>query len=191
MTHEKPGRPRLVLLALVVVFAAPFVGAWLVYNFTGIGRDEAPGSYGQLLVPPVPVADRPLHDPAGVGDQRLHGKWSLVTFLPANCGRPCTETLATLRQVRVALGGDAARLQLVAVTGSGELPSGIPERLRRSLLLLDEIAADELRQAGQAGEGGLLLIDPLGNLMMRYPPASAGEGILGDLKRLLRYSRIG
>ena len=40
-------------------------------------------------------------------------------------------------------------------------------------------------------ERRLYLVDPLGNLMMSYPADAEPGGIIKDLKRLLRYSRIG
>jgi len=35
------------------------------------------------------------------------------------------------------------------------------------------------------------LVDPLGNLMMRYPPDADAARIRRDMTRLLKYSRIG
>jgi cytochrome oxidase Cu insertion factor (SCO1/SenC/PrrC family) len=35
------------------------------------------------------------------------------------------------------------------------------------------------------------IIDPLGNLMMYYPPDADPSGMLKDLKKLLKYSKIG
>ena len=37
----------------------------------------------------------------------------------------------------------------------------------------------------------LYIIDPLGNLMMSYPPDINPRGIMKDLKKLLKFSRIG
>jgi hypothetical protein len=37
----------------------------------------------------------------------------------------------------------------------------------------------------------LLLVDPLGNIMMRYPEGIPGGDVLDDLKHLLKISRIG
>ena len=35
------------------------------------------------------------------------------------------------------------------------------------------------------------IIDPLGNLMMYYPPVADPSGMLKDLRKLLKYSKIG
>ena len=47
-----------------------------------------------------------------------------------------------------------------------------------------------------AGENGnpadhIYLIDPLGNLMMRFPRDADPSRMIKDLQRLLKYSRIG
>ena len=42
--------------------------------------------------------------------------------------------------------------------------------------------------AGQ--EGHIWLIDPLGNVMLRYPPQADPVGIKKDLVRLLKVSRL-
>ena len=42
------------------------------------------------------------------------------------------------------------------------------------------------------GEGQFTLVDPLGNLMMRFPVENDDpKGMLEDIKKLLRLSRIG
>ena len=41
------------------------------------------------------------------------------------------------------------------------------------------------------GAGYIYIVDPLGNLMMRHAPAGAPKGLLEDLKKLLKLSRIG
>jgi len=46
--------------------------------------------------------------------------------------------------------------------------------------------------AGQPAEQqGIYLVDPLGNVMMRYPPGANPSGMLKDLTRLLKYSWVG
>jgi len=37
----------------------------------------------------------------------------------------------------------------------------------------------------------IYLVDPLGNLMLRFPPDPDPSRMIKDLERLLRYSRIG
>jgi hypothetical protein len=59
------------------------------------------------------------------------------------------------------------------------------ENGRRLLQALPRYASDPVN-AGRS-----YIVDPLGNLMMSYPPDADPRGILKDLKRLLRLSHIG
>jgi len=43
----------------------------------------------------------------------------------------------------------------------------------------------------ELAEGTVLLVDPLGNLMMRFGPEVEPKGILEDLEKLLKLSRVG
>jgi len=40
-------------------------------------------------------------------------------------------------------------------------------------------------------QNAIYLVDPLGNLMMRFPPDLEPKSLLKDLKHLLKVSRIG
>jgi len=60
------------------------------------------------------------------------------------------------------------------------------------------VADAEIRNAflqafveAEQGSGWIYLVDPLGNLLMRYPTTVKPGGMLKDLKRLLRLSKIG
>jgi len=44
---------------------------------------------------------------------------------------------------------------------------------------------------GARAEDAIYLVDPLGNLMMRWPKDPDPKKISSDLKKLLKYSRIG
>ncbi|MEZ5600135.1 MAG: hypothetical protein R3F36_03615 [Candidatus Competibacteraceae bacterium] len=60
--------------------------------------------------------------------------------------------------------------------------------------LADAKTRNSLPEAfGQPGPSGdwVYLLDPLGNLLMRYPVTVNPSGILKDLRRLLRLSEIG
>ena len=41
------------------------------------------------------------------------------------------------------------------------------------------------------GADSVWLVDPLGNMILRYPPGYEPRGLLKDIKRLLKLSKIG
>jgi hypothetical protein len=194
MTPAKPankGRQRLILLAIVLIFSIPFTASWVIYNFTDIGKGDAKGSYGQLILPPVLLPDVYLSPPLATGDaQKLYGRWHLLYITANECGPPCRKRLHEMQELRISLGKDTGRVQLLLGSTSAGSENGLSDFLeiysgKRILLFRHPVALYPFEQ------DELYLIDPLGNLMMRYSSGSSVEGILQDLKRLLRYSRIG
>lgn len=206
MTNEnisKKTRTRLVLGFLLLIFAAPFGAAWLIYNFTDMGKGEQGSNFGELVKPPVSIPDLSLTDlVTGEKIIRLHGKWSVVYSMGKECALDCKHSLDMMLNLKFAFEKDTGRIQsMVAVPDVAvlvELKKYLAQQKSPHLLLLP----DPGRTAGETPESipvhsGLLgpdkiyIIDPLGNLMMSYDATSMPEGIISDLKRLLRYSRIG
>lgn len=193
MRPEKPHsrtQQRLVISAIALIFFLPIAASWWIFNFTDIGKGDA-DSYGMLIEPPVPLTDRSLG--SSTASATLHGKWSLVYVPSGECSQTCRARTDELTALRLSLDRDAARVQILL--GSPE--AGQTVRLQKFLatytppgLLLYDYSADPV--AGRNLEtGNVYLIDPLGNLIMKYTLAGTAEGIIRDLKRLLRYSRIG
>ena len=197
-------RPRAILILLFAVFALPPLLSWFLFNYTDMGRESDTGGHGTLVVPPRPVPDWPLVDMAhkSEAERRMHGKWTLVYLLNGECREFCLGNLYKMRQLRLATGKYAQRVQRVvlvvdndrrALTNEqlleypGQLVS-FPENMDRGSL-------ETLFKLGTYDrpfiQDRLYLIDPLGNLMMSYAAQTAPNGIIKDLTRLLKYSRIG
>jgi len=167
-------RPSFKVAAVFAVCAAPIVLAWLAYEFRwGAG---AAGNYGELL-PPQPVAG-PLAP--------LRGKWVLVTADPASCDAACEKKLYVVRQVRLAQGKEAHRIERLWLVTDGGRP-------RPELLAAVEgthvAPASDIRLPGARDH--IYLVDPLGNLMMRFPADPDPQRFIKDLERLLKYSSFG
>ena len=158
--------------------AAPVVLGTLSYVFGwGVGK---PASYGELIAP------QPLSGPPF---RQLRGKWVLVSFDSAACGARCEKKLYTMRQVRRAQGAQMGSVERLWVLTDSAAP-------RRELLQAIEgtRTAQHDRSAAQfpgKAEEHIYLIDPLGNLMMRFPPDPDPSRMIRDLERLLKYSGIG
>jgi hypothetical protein len=171
-------KPRTTLLLIALACAAPVILATLVYYF-----GWAPGgssNYGELI-PPRPIPGAPL--------EKLRGKWVLVTFDAAACDSYCEQKLYFMRQTRRAQGKEQVRIERLWLLTDGGRPR--PELL--AALEDAHIApADGLPQAfpGNAVDH-IYLVDPLGNLMLRFPRDPDPKRIIKDLSRLLKYSRIG
>lgn len=195
------GRNRLVLLLLFLVFLVPVLGAWLLH-WAGAG----PGTVvrGTLVEPPRPLGLPPLQAPDGapLPADLLSGRWTLLFVGDGACDAPCIEALASLRQIRLAVGEDMRRVQRLWLPEVPPGPEAMAGILREHPGLLVGLSGDGVREdfvrqlpapAGGAGPPGrVYIVDPLGNVVVAYP-ATGGQpkDILKDLQRLLKVSRIG
>jgi hypothetical protein len=167
--------PRIKLGLLFLVCAAPFALGWLAYEF-GWGVAGGGGNYGELLAP------RPVAGPLAP----LKGKWVLVTFDFAACGSACEKKLYIVRQIRKAQGKDAERIERLWIITDGATPR--PELL--AAIEGSHTATGKLDFPGERAEH-IYLVDPLGNLMMRFPKDPDPAKMIKDLQRLLKYSGFG
>jgi hypothetical protein len=167
------------LFAILLVCAAPIVLGTLAYVLRW--TQGATGNYGELIAPQT-LALPPF--------DRLRGKWILVTLDRAACDAACERKLYYMRQVRKAQGKDQDRVERLWLVTDAGTP-------RSELLAAFEGTHIERADASLAklfpGEGKqhIYVVDPLGNLMLRFPVQPDPSKMLKDMQRLLKYSRIG
>ena len=181
--------PRARLVGLGALFAAPIVASLVAYFWLR----PAPGaSYGELLLPPAAItAQRFEGSGAPFEFAGLAGKWILVASDSSACAPACAAKLATLRQVRLALGRNAARVERVFVVDDARAPAtGALQGFEGPLLAITPAGARLPPGAGNDREH-IYLVDPHGNVMMRWRAGSDPRRMLGDLQRLLKASQIG
>lgn len=173
----KRGRMKLALLGLffVIPFAASTVVWWL---------DLAPGAagnYGTLLTP------RQVALPSG----DLKGKWVLVQFDGGACDAACERKLYFMRQVRRAQGKEMQRVaRLWLLTDAAQPGSALLAAIEGTVVAPGGAAAEAF-PAERSVKDHLYLIDPLGNLMMRFPRDPEPSRVIKDLKHLLKVSGFG
>ncbi len=196
-------RQRLILTALILVFSMPFAAAWFLYNFSDVGKRDKGGNYGELLVSTVSMPDTRLLDPlTGEYNHSLRGKWNLIYMMAGDCALECRRSLDMMPGLKNALVKDSGRLQIIVSTSDSVFEKNLREYLAtysgdRILLLPYSDNAGIPGQVppsakpGDLERGKFYIIDPLGNLILSYSANTNPEGIISDLKRLLRYSRIG
>jgi len=166
--------PRVKVALLLAVCAAPFVLGWLAYEYRWLSGQA--GNYGELIAP------RPVAGPLAP----LKGKWVLVTFDAAACAAVCERKLYIVRQVRRALGKDMDRIERLWVLTDRGKPR--PELI--AALDGSQVASAQLDFPGER-TAYIYLVDPLGNLMMRFPGEADPSKMIKDLQRLLKYSSFG
>jgi hypothetical protein len=149
--------------------------------------------------------DHPRLGLANLGDFR--GRWLLVRVGPAACGEDCQKQLWLMRQLRLTTGRERDRVErLWLVTEPvSPTPQSLADFEGTWVLSVSPTDTDRWprenpgesasRMSGATGapsaDTHLWLVDPLGNLMMRFPSDPDPAKMKKDLLKLLKASRVG
>ena len=182
---------RTKFLLLLGVFALPVAAAYLAYFGW---RPDTHGNYGELL-PPAPLTATAGRTNAGQAydlDQ-LKGRWIMVHVGPAACDARCANLLYLMRQTRIAQGKEQSRIARLWVVDDGGAPTARVLERHEDLVVWRPASPDFSAQFSAAGGRGahIYLVDPLGNLMLRFPADPDAKKIMKDLKLLLKASQVG
>ena len=195
-TREGPRNTsgRWKMIAVLLVCAAPVIASYFTYY---VIRPEGRRNYGELLDPqrPLPAVRTSTLDGKPGELTSLRGQWLLMSVAPGACDSACQQRLYFQRQLREALGREKERIDRVwLITDEAAVDNRLGPALAAATVL--RVSADALRpwlvpSPGQRLEDHIYLVDPLGNLMMRFPAAMDAAGASKakrDLDRLLRAS---
>ena len=195
----KSGRGRGPFLLLGVLFFAPLIAAMLLYFVLPQWQPQGKTNYGDLVAPAKPLPMLQFTDEAGVARDTsvLRGRWSFVYLAGSRCDEACVAKIIQIRQVRTLLNEKRARVQRIYLAPDAAALAAVRQQFGTEQPDLIYLA-----EAGVAGQRGvdffkpidaqaLYLVDPHGNWMMVYPSAAAYQGILKDIKLLLKLSQIG
>jgi len=184
---------------LAVVFLLPYIGAF-TYYFAG---DRLPAmqtsNRGELIVPvrSLGALEFDLYQGTSANINDYEGKWLVLSIAGAECGEDCLHNLYMMRQVRKALSKDRFRVKRAMLfSGAAEsLQDIIVEYEGTDVWLGPQVNVKKLLAIvdpeNQGVDGRLYIIDPLGNVMMRYQPQNDPKDLLKDLKRLMKVSKAG
>jgi cytochrome oxidase Cu insertion factor (SCO1/SenC/PrrC family) len=188
-----PGHPRRTLLLLVLLFFAPLALAFLMYYGSG-WRPAGRTNHGELIEPPRTLPEVSLSRSDGApAASVLRARWSLVYVGAGDCAAACRRTLYYMQQTHLALGNAMPRVQRVFLATRPCCDISL-RRQYPDLITLDAsapAAAALLAQFPPERDSGIFIVDPRGNLMMRYDANQDPKGLREDLKKLLDLSHIG
>jgi hypothetical protein len=188
---NRPAAPargkRPLLVVMLILFAAPLAAAfWLYYGSSW--RPSVRTNHGELIEPAVALGES--------APVALTGKWSLVVIGTgeSGCDAECRSALAYARQTWLSLAQLSPRVRRILLAGSGCCDSAYLLREHAGLVAVPAAgpeAAPLLRAFPEPHHGEIFIVDPLGNLMMRYDVRQDPKGLRLDLKKLLELSHIG
>lgn len=184
-----------VVLVLFVCLAPVLVAVALYLNPSWVPEEST--NYGTLLEPqrPVPPSGQlALTDLAGqardLRDER--GQWLLLTVDGAACPESCARKLFMMRQNHASTGKNVVRIERVwLITDDAPVPEVVQDAYRGTLMLRAD--PDQVRRftGSEHPENHIWIIDPLNNLMMRFPEDPDPIQMRRDLGRLLFASQVG
>lgn len=183
------------LYLIVGTFVFVIVSSTLLYMAADRGMLDMPSllgtsNRGDLLEPPVRIEALGLRHPDGrpFDFASEDGAWTLLVPATGVCEGECGQNLYLTRQVRTALGRDAAEVKRLVVALGAPQPAlaELVEREHPGVPLLTAAPAD-FDQIDVAGNR-YFLVDPYGWVMMAYTPAHDGKELMADLKFLLKYA---
>jgi len=185
MSEIQQKKSRRNLLLVLGAFVLPIVLAklaltqnWLDYGVT---------NKGSLVANELTLKD------LGVSHTELDQMWLILYALPEHCDEHCEQTLLSVNNTFVALGREMPRVRNVALYH--ELPSEqqLSQLNKAQWSLLPSTVNHSLIE-----QPVVLLVDPLGNIILAHQPPTTfeqqsmfGKDILADMKKLLKYSKIG
>lgn len=182
------------MIAVLLMCASPVVASYLAYY---VIKPEGRRNFGELIDPqrPLPaIATKALNGQAGQLTA-LKDQWLLLAVSGGDCDARCEKNLYFQRQLRESLGREKERLDRVwLVTDESPVRAALLPALAAATVL--RVAPADLGQwlqgaPGKRPQDHLYLVDPMGNLMMRFPAemdAEAAAKAKRDLDRLLRAS---
>lgn len=182
------------MFAILAVCIAPVVASYLAYY---VIKPDGRTNYGELLDPQRPTDGLEVAgtDGGAAALADLRGKWVFVTFDAQGCPESCASRLYAMRQVRLTTGKERDRIERVLVlVGDASIPPGLlaeHEGLRVYRLKSGEPERWFPPATGNASGDHVYVVDPLGNVMLRFPKSADPNRMKKDVAKLLRASRVG
>ncbi len=189
-------RARLTLVLIFFLFATPVVVAVLMHSPWWNYQPGGMTNLGTLVQPPQPLDYQLVetNQEAGALD-----RWVILYPVVNPCIERCLKDIESLRQIHRASGRHQEQLSvmpLIPTPSDATAAAGLLKTYPAFVLGYDRTGAIEavLRRLGDLQPDGTLqpgqvfLVDPAGNIMMRYAAGFDPNHLNKDLKRLLKLS---
>ncbi|MBK5311191.1 MULTISPECIES: hypothetical protein [Pseudomonas] len=180
--NRRRGRLQLLLILLGVI--GPMILATGMYKLQ-FWVPEGRSYHGELIGNGQTRAD--------IGVPAQEDRWQLLVTAPKDCSVDCQQLVYLARQIQIGLGRDASRASH-ALAIAQPLNSDYATKLQREYPQLQRYSLDPptyIKGARSNDTPHLWIIDPHGNLVLRYDPTVKGKDLLNDLRHLLKLSNIG
>ena len=184
---------------VVLAFIAPVALAYIIFFFVDV---KSFVNHGEILNPIVHISSFELKDENDeiIPEQELTYKWRLISFVGATCDQQCETRLFDTRQIHTSLGKNQHRLSrmLVHLEPAGESLSKLIAKTHPDVIhvngkvdIIIKALGNNIRKNVSITNNEIYIMDPMGNVMMRFTQDQPNKEFLYDLKKLLKASQIG
>lgn len=193
--ESNKSRGRWKLFLLLAVCASPLVASYFTYY---VVKPTARNNYGTLIDPrahPIPPLASRLLSGEPTPLSTYAGKWIMLKVGGSDCGQACQDQLFAMRQLRTMQGKEMERIERVWLITDEEPLETLLLRVNDGTHMLraprDVVTKWLPVEQGGNAEDHIYLIDPRGNLMMRFPKNPDPARVKKDIGKLLKASAIG
>jgi hypothetical protein len=201
INHSKQSkRSRWVMGWMVLVFLLPLaVSSFLYYHHHQVLQSM---QSGQIIKPGIKLKTHAwrLSQTQKFSQTKQEHIWQMLYVIPKKCTFACGHELNLLTRVHRALGPEQKRVTILALNLDGIPPKAVDPKVNQlqSLHRLFTKSAEWknlFKGKNTYGKiekpGKLFVVDPLKNIIMSYQTPIPNDGLLKDIKRLLRVSHLG
>ena len=184
---------------VVLAFIAPVALAYIMFFFVEV---KSFVNHGEILNPIVHISDFELKNETDevIPQQELTFKWRMISFLGKDCDQRCEKRLFDTRQIHTLLGKNQHRLfrMFVHLEPAGEALSKLMAETHPNVIhvngdkkIIINVLGNNIRDDAGISNNETYIMDPMGNVMMRFTQDQPNKEFLYDLKKLLKASQIG
>ena len=188
-------RGRWKLFAVLLVCAAPMILSYLTYY---VIKPTGRTNYGTLIDPrerPIPAMASTTLDGRPEKLEQYAGKWIMLKVGGGECLEACQKQLFAMRQWRLMQGKNMDRVERVWLVTDDKPLDTMTIRQYDGMHMLrapqDTVTKWLPAEQGSQPSDHIYLIDPLGNLMMRFPADPDPRKVYKDIAKLLKASAVG
>ena len=199
MNTKKQQKPLFILLGLLILFLSPLILAIILYLNKPIYLHHKTTNKGQRIdsLANFNALDKTtLYQPRSAFTKQKK-YWLLFYLARSPCRDLCQKNLHLMRQIHIALGKNSAQEKYALVQVAHSKDRIKNEHRQQDPHLLNYFISDKefhkffsVSRFKQSAEG-YYLVDPLGRIILYYPPHARGEAIYQDLSHLLAHLTTG
>ena len=185
---SQTNRSNLTLWLILAICVLPIAASTVLY-FLWTPKQFV--NHGELLEPvPLAQVSLPRADGSRFAFNELSGQWAFVSVDDAACDENCLRKLYLMRQIRLTQGKYSDRIERVWLVRDGKQPASqtLQDYAGTRTILLSPREPLSVFPADNSREEYIYLIDPIGNLMMRFPRDVDPSRMKKDIAKLLRVS---